>query len=80
MTKPLANGANMKVKTIGRNIKIFACIGSVGWGLSFCCAHILIPIIKGHIPILIIFGKKFGSYGKRPNKFKIEVGSATDKS
>ena len=34
-TNPAANPAKIKVKTIGKNVNILACMGSVGAGLSF---------------------------------------------
>jgi len=53
-TKPAANPARIKVKTNGKNLKILACVGSVGAGLSFCCNHIVKPIKIGSIPMLTI--------------------------
>ena len=35
-TKIAGQGANIIVKKIGKNIKIFACTGSGGVGFSFC--------------------------------------------
>ena len=51
ITSPAGNGANITVKKSGKNINIFACIGSVGAGLSFCCTHIDTPIATGQAPI-----------------------------
>jgi len=74
-TSPEGNGANIIVKKSGKNIKIFACIGSGGVGLSFCWINIDIPIATGHAPII----KKDGrSKGIKPNKLKIE--NSEDKS
>ena len=51
-----------------KNIKIFACIGSVGAGFNFCCTHIETPIATGHAPITKNDGT---SYGSNPNKLNI---------
>ena len=76
-TSPEGNGANMIVKKTGKNIKIFACIGSGGVGFNFCCRYIDIPIRIGQTPIIKNVG---GSHGINPNKLNIEVGSLADKS
>ena len=76
-TSPEGNGANMIVKNIGKNIKIFACIGSGGVGFNFCCKYMVSPMRIGHTPIIKKVG---GSYGINPNKLNIEVGSLADKS
>jgi hypothetical protein len=51
-TKPDGNGANIIVKKSGKNINIFAWIGSGGVGFNFCCTHMLAPINIGHAPII----------------------------
>ena len=48
-TKPEGNQRKKKVKIIGNNFITFACIGSGGVGLSFCCTNILAPIMIGKI-------------------------------
>ena len=35
----------MKVKITGIQLKIIACVGSGGVGLSFICAHMVTPMI-----------------------------------
>ena len=76
-TSPDGNGANMIVKKSGKNINIFACIGSGGAGFNFCCTHMLKPIKIGQAPIIKKVG---GSQGIKPNKLKMDVGSLSDKS
>ena len=76
-TKPDGKGASIIVKKSGKNIKIFAWIGSGGGGFSFCCKYILKPIRIGQAPIIKKVG---GSQGIKPNKLNIEVGSLSDKS
>ena len=76
-TSPDGNGASIIVKKSGKNIKIFAWIGSGGVGFSFCCKYILNPIRIGHAPIIKKVG---GSQGINPNKLNIDVGSLADKS
>ena len=76
-TNPDGNGANIIVKKSGKNIKIFAWIGSGGVGFNFCCTHMLKPINIGQTPIIKKVG---GSQGINPNKLKIDVGSLSDKS
>ena len=67
----------MTVKNIGKNIKIFACIGSGGAGLSFCCNHIVKPKNIGSAPI----SKKSGGVQFiNPNKLNILVGSRSERS
>ena len=58
-------------------MKIFACSGSGGGGLIFCCRYIVAPIKIGQIPIVRNAGV---SQGTSPNKLKILVGSGADKS
>ena len=60
----------MTVKKSGKNINIFACIGSGGVGFNFCCINMLTPMSIGHAPINKNDG---GSQGIKPNKLKIEV-------
>ena len=74
-TRPEGNGANIIVKKSGKNIKIFAWIGSGGVGFNFCCKYIVNPINTGHAPIIKKVG---GSQGIKPNKLKIDVGSLAD--
>ena len=57
--------------------KIFACIASVGAGLSFCWIHIETPIATGQAPITKNEGT---SYGNKPNKLNKLVGSFSLKS
>jgi hypothetical protein len=40
----------MKVKITGIQVKIIACVGSVGVGLSFICTNIVMPIRIGQTP------------------------------
>ena len=47
MTNPDGNGASITVRKIGKKAKIFCCMGSGGFGFSFCCTHILRPIAMG---------------------------------
>ena len=77
MTSPAANGASITVKNNGKNINIFACMGSGGVGLSFCCINIVIPIIIGHAPISRNEG---GSQGINPKRLNTEVGSLSLRS
>ena len=77
MTKPLGKGARITVKNNGKNINIFACIGSGGVGFSFCWINIDIPIAIGQAPISKNDG---GSQGINPNKLKTDVGSLTLKA
>ena len=79
-TKPAANPARIKVKTNGKNLKILACVGSVGAGLSFCCNHIVKPIKIGSIPMLTIDKNAGTSHGIIPNNVKAPNGSGADKS
>ena len=82
MTSPAEKCANIKVKIIGRNLNIFACIGSGGVGFKRCCMYMVIPIKIGHIPIFIK-AKKLSdgtTQGNKPKRFKIDVGSGADKS
>ena len=67
----------MKVKTNGRNMNIFACIGSAGVGFSFCCRNIEAPMITGHTPTMRNSG---GPHGIRPNRLNSDVGSGADRS
>ena len=76
-TSPEGKGANIIVKKSGKNMKIFACIGSGGVGFSFCCKYMVNPIKIGHAPIIKKVG---GSHGINPNKLNIEVGSLADRS
>jgi hypothetical protein len=71
-TKPEGKEAKIIVKKSGKNINIFACMGSVGAGFSFCCRNIVRPIRIGQIPITRKLG---GSQGINPNKLNKEVGS-----
>ena len=76
-TSPDGKEAKITVKNTGKNIKIFACIGSVGAGFNFCWIHIVRPISIGQIPIIKKLG---GSQGIKPKKLNKEVGSGADKS
>jgi len=67
----------MIVKKSGKKAKILAWMGSAGAGFNFCWTHIEAPIKIGQIPIIIKLG---GSHGINPNKLKIEVGSAAERS
>ena len=67
----------MIVKKRGKNMKIFACIGSGGAGLSFCWTNIERPIAIGHAPIIKNDG---GSQGMTPKRLNNEVGSRSLKS
>ena len=67
-TSPEGNGANIIVRKSGKNIKIFACIGSGGVGFNFCCKYILNPINIGHTPMI---KKPGGSQGIKPKRLKI---------
>ena len=40
----------MKVKISGIQLKIIACVGSGGAGLSFICAHMVMPMISAQAP------------------------------
>jgi hypothetical protein len=64
------------VRKRGKNINIFACIGSGGVGFSFCCKNIVAPINIGQTPITKNDG---GSQGIKPKILKTEVGSCADK-
>ena len=79
-TNPAAKPARTKVKTNGKKAKILACVGSVGAGLSFCCNHIVKPIIIGSIPMLA--NDKIGGTFQEmiPNNVRIHKGSGADKS
>ena len=77
MTKPDGNGASITVRKIGKKAKIFCCIGSGGFGFSFCCIHMLSPIAIGHAPII---KKEGGSQGIKPKRLKTVVGSLSDRS
>ena len=79
-TRPAANPASIKVKTNGKKVKILACIGSVGAGLSFCCSHIVKPIMIGSIPMFAIDKNAGTSQGIIPNNVRIPKGSGADKS
>ena len=80
--KPAANGARITVKNKGININIFFCIFCIssepeGWGESFICNHIELPINTGSSPI----SKKVGTLkGNKPNRLKIVKGSLALKS
>ena len=79
-TRPAANPARIKVKTNGKKVKILACIGSVGAGLSFCCNHIVKPIKIGSIPMFTI-DKNAGTFHEIiPNNVRMPSGSGADKS
>ena len=79
-TKPAAKPARIKVNTNGKKAKILACVGSVGAGLSFCCNHIVKPIIIGSMPMLAI-DKNEGTFQEMiPNNVRIPRGSGADKS
>ena len=67
----------MTVKNSGKNINIFAWIGSGGAGFNFCCRYIVSPIKHGQAPII---KKEGGSQGISPNKLNKDVGSHSDKS
>ena len=79
-TRPAANPARIKVNTNGKKVKIFACIGSVGAGLSFCCNHIVNPIKIGSMPIFAIDKNAGTSQEIIPNNVRIPNGSGADKS
>ena len=67
----------LQLKILGKNINILACIGSGGVGFSFCCIHIVIPIMIGHAPIN---KKEGGSQGIKPKTLNKDVGSLSLKS
>src|SRR6185437_1231484 len=73
----------MKVKITGIQLKIIACVGSGGAGLSFICAHMVTPMISGHKPKCRnepTTGRMVGSYGISPNSVNTLVGSGADRS
>ena len=69
-TRPEGNGANITVKNSGKNINIFACIGSGGVGFNFCCKYIVVPIIIGQAPIIKKDGGSHGMKLKAANKLQ----------
>ena len=77
MTKPAGKVANKKRNINGKKDIIFACKGSGGAGLSFCCKYIVNAINKGQAPIIKNEG---GLKLNNPNKLKMVVGSGADKS
>ena len=79
-TKPAAKPANTNVKTNGSKANILACVGSAGAGFSFCCNHMVRPIIIGNTPILIIDKTPGTSQEIKPKTVKIPSGSGADKS
>ena len=46
-TRPEGKLRNRAVKTMGRNIMIFCCVGSVAGGLIFCCRNMVMPMMMG---------------------------------
>src|SRR5436309_630390 len=73
----------MKVKITGIQLKIIACAGSGGGGLSFICSHIVTPMISGHGPRCRngpTTGSTVGSNGKSPNRLKTVSGSGAERS
>ena len=78
MSKPAGKLANVNKKISGNNFITWACTGSATvLPLTFCCKNILIDIKAGQIPICKKLGKVIGI---RPNRVKIDTGSAADKS
>ena len=67
----------MMVKMNGRNMKILACVGSGGGGLSFCWTYMVTPMMIGQTPINRYSG---GVQGIRPNRLTKVSGSAADRS
>ena len=79
-TKPAAKPPRINVKTNGKNANILAWVGSAGAGLSFCCNHIVKPIIMGRMPTLTI-DKIEGTFQDiKPNNVRMPSGSGADKS
>src|ERR1039458_7162758 len=73
----------MKVKISGIQLKIIACVGSGGVGLSFICAHMVMPMMIAQAPRCRkcpTMGMVVGSNGMRPNKVNRLVGSGADRS
>ena len=68
------------MKINGKSAKILACVGSAGAGFSFCCSHIVNPIIIGKIPISIIDNRGGTFQGIIPNNVINPSGSGADKS
>ncbi|MNN98967.1 hypothetical protein D3C81_2184960 [compost metagenome] len=67
----------MKVKMIGIQVKIIACVGSGGVGFMRICRNMVMPIISGQTPIIRNAGT---ANGRRPNRLKIDVGSGAARS
>ena len=44
MTSPAGNETNRNVKTMGKNIIIFCCIGSPMEGVILCCRNMVMPM------------------------------------
>src|SRR5947209_2052281 len=83
MTSPAEKLASMKVKMIGIQLKIMACVGSGGGGLSFICSHMVTPMISGHGPRWRngpITGTTVGSHGISPNRLNTVSGSGAERS
>ena len=70
----------MMVNTNGSIRNIFACIGSAGCGLSFCCRNMVMPMSIGQMPILSMARYPVGSQSSKPNKINRPKGSGADKS
>src|ERR1700712_3252028 len=83
MTNPAEKLANMNVNMTGIQSKIIFCVGSGGVGFSFIWNHIVMPMMIGQTPRCRkcpTTGSSNGSYGMRPNKLKMLVGSGAERS
>ena len=68
---------------IGIQLKIIACVGSGGGGLSFIWNHMVTPMMSGQMPSIRngpSSGSVAGSHGISPNRLKIVVGSGAARS
>src|SRR5258708_422268 len=73
----------MKVKMTGIQLKMTCCAGSGGGGLSFICRNMVTPMISGQAPSCRnepTTGRTAGSYGIKPNRLNMLVGSGADRS
>src|SRR4029450_195142 len=73
----------MRGRMSGRELKIIACVGSGGGGLSFIWNHMVTPMMSGQMPSMRKgpkTGTCEGSQGISPNRLKIVVGSGAERS
>src|SRR3990172_12231751 len=73
----------MKVKTTGIQVKIIACAGSGGVGLSFIWTNIVTPMMSGQAPSIRnapMTGAVDGSQGISPNRLNTDDGSGAARS